>query len=108
LRNRDLSWKSFIVGVKKQLTRHPLQIYLFYAKVFPALHTICSSILYEVEITTDATCTVTTPRLKGGASGVKRGLYTFPSSAGSKAKLPYPMPLVKAWAMFMHAFKSLL
>jgi hypothetical protein len=25
-----------------------------------------------------------------------------------KAKLPHPMPLVKAWAMFMHAFKSLL
>jgi len=51
---------------------------------------------------------VSFPAFKGEASGVKGGLYALPSSAGSKAKLPYPMPLVKAWAMFMHAFKSLL
>jgi len=45
---------------------------------------------------------VSCPALKGGASDVKGGFTPFSSSAGSKAKLPHPMPLVKAWAMPYH------
>jgi len=47
------------------------------------------------------------PAFKGEASSVKGGFTPFPHLP-VQSQAPNPMPLVKAWAMFMHAFKSLL
>jgi hypothetical protein len=108
LRNRDLSWKSFIVGVKSSLQGIPFRFIYSTPKYFQRFTRFAALSSHEVEITTDAACTVSYSTAKAGSFQRLAGLYASSLICRFKAKLLHQQISLTCGAMFMHAFKSLL